>query len=485
MELDHVPQSTFLSPVYGDDNTPFITEQEMRANVDLIDADIERLKSLLSFRLQNTSDPTDADKEYFPSRWPVGPTSLPYGALTQNLKGEERLLLLLSLLPHYAPEALNAMVASVQKGVIIEHPHLRGNVNHVSLDYIPTLQTILFLMSGTDKSEQQSSYRRLMFDGTLLKQQVVSLQPFLPNEPVRSDRELIPEIAGEYVQYLLHGRIPRPDFGKNFPAKLLTTNKNWDQLILNQHTTRQVELLIDWIEYGTAFTQESVGYFGPGYPALFFGPPGTGKSMTAALIGKRCGVHVYRVDASRIVSKYIGETEKNIVQLFNRMKMENQRHEKKAVLFFDEADVLFSKRTEVKDAKDKWANMETSVLLPLVEEYDGLVIVATNLERNLDDAMDRRFQLKIKFPFPKYEDRLLVWKNALPPSYQYPNSKAAEKLAQYHLSPAAIINVLKGCCLQARKNGTQVLVTKDLDYYIKTEFAKSGLTPHWDNLPSK
>jgi SpoVK/Ycf46/Vps4 family AAA+-type ATPase len=183
-----------------------------------------------------------------------------------------------------------------------------------------------------------------------------------------------------------------------------------------------------------------------------------------------------------VVSKYIGETEKNLVQLFQRMKVENERHDKKPILFFDEADVLFSKRTEVKDAKDKWANMETSVLLPLIEEYQGLAIIATNLEHNLDEAMDRRFQLKIKFPSPAYAERLKVWKLALPPAFQYPSANACAELARYKLSPASIMNVLKGGCLQARKRGSYLLTGKDMQYYISLEFAKSGLTPSWDNV---
>lgn len=137
----------------------------------------------------------------------------------------------------------------------------------------------------------------------------------------------------------------------------------------------------------------------------------------------------------------------------------------------------------IKDSKDKWANLETSVLLPLVEEYDGLVIVATNLEHNLDPAMTRRFQQKIKFPFPAYPERLKIWEMGLPPTFSYANPAAGLKLAQYKLSQAAIINVLKGGCIQAKKRGSNTVMGQDLDHGIRLEFAKSGLTPSWDNLP--
>ncbi|HET6990955.1 MAG TPA: ATP-binding protein, partial [Bacteroidia bacterium] len=347
--------------------------------------------------------------------------------------------------------------------------------------FIPTLQTILFACAGTDKAEQQLSYRELALEGSLLKRQIVTLRSFEYSEPVISDKELIPDLAEEYVHFILQGRQPRPDFGKNFPAKILVTDKGWDQLVLNPFTRKNIDLLIDWVENSVSFSEQTKKFFNPGYPALFFGPPGTGKSLTAALIGKHCGLNVFRVDASRIVSKYIGETEKNLVALFERMKLENDRQSKKPILFFDEADVLFSKRTEVKDAKDKWANMETSVLLPLIEEYGGLVVVATNLEYNLDPAMDRRFQLKIKFPALSYTERILIWEKGLPPAYSYPSPNSAAELARYKMTPASIINVLKGGCMQAHKRGSTIVTGKDMEYFISLEFAKSGLTPSWEN----
>lgn len=459
----------------------FLEGEMLRRNIETIEADIKLLRNLINFRLSPSDSQLDQKSVL---DWPSHqPSNGPYSDFVHDLSIEEWVLLLIALLPHYSPRIQRELVASVQDGLLITNPHLGGYVKRSSIQFIPSLETVIFLCAGTDMEAQHLCYRKLIFEGQLIKRQIISLNPFIQNEPVLSDKELIPELAEEYVQYLLHGRAPRPDFGKNFPAKLLTTNKNWDQMVLMPFTKREVELLIDWVEHGEALSDESKGHFGPGYPALFFGPPGTGKSLTAALIGKRCGLNVFRVDASRVVSKYIGETEKNLVQLFERMKVENQNKGKRSVLFFDEADVLFSKRTEVKDAKDKWANMETSVLLPLIEEYDGLVIIATNFEHNLDEAMDRRFQLKIKFPTPSYQERILIWQKALPSAYNYPTPDSTQQLARYKLSPAAINNILKGGCLQARKRGSQTIIAKDLEYFISMEFAKSGLTPSWENIP--
>jgi len=481
MEHDHDFQdSPSIHPFNAQFENALMDETALRANVNAINEDIHTLRQIFAARLDETGD-----QDNIALVWNKAEHDGPYADLCSDLSGAERALLLFSLLPHYAPEVLRELVSTVQHGLIITNFHVGGYVKRTSQQFIPTLQTILFACAGSDKARQQLVYRELVLEGSLMKKQIVSLSSLESSEPVLSDRELLPELAEEFVQFLLQGRQPRPDFGKNFPAKLLTTDRNWDQLILSQHTRKSVDLLIDWVEHGTLFSKQNKGFFAPGYPALFFGPPGTGKSLTAALIGKQCGLNVFSVDASRVVSKYIGETEKNLVQLFERMKLENERQLKKPILFFDEADVLFSRRTEVKDAKDKWANMETSVLLPLIEEYGGLVIVATNLEHNLDGAMDRRFQLKIKFPSLAFRDRIAVWKAALPPLYSYPNEAAAEQLARYKLSPAAIVNVLKGGCIQAHKRGSKIVTGKDLEYYIHLEFAKTGLTPSWENAASK
>lgn len=470
-----------------ENESPLLKNEELRKNIEVIGRDIEYLKHLFKTRCEETNKTISVYENGFGEiEWPVSETDQgPYAEFKAKLSACEQTLLLVSLLCQFAPEVFREMTEGIQNGLTIAHPHVGGYIKHSSLQFVPSFQTVLFIYAGADKTAQQLCYRELIMEGSLVRKQIISLMPFDHTEPVISDKELIPDLAEEYVHYLLQGRQPRPDFGKNFPAKLLTTDKNWDQLVLNHHTKRGVELLIDWVNHGVAFSENVKGYFLPGYPALFYGPPGTGKSLSAALIGKQSGLNVFRVDASRVVSKYIGETEKNLVQLFERMKLENERQTKKPILFFDEADVLFSKRTEVKDAKDKWANMETSVLLPLIEEYGGLVIVATNLEYNLDPAMDRRFQLKIKFPSLLYKDRITIWEKGLPPAFSYPTPGSAAQLARYKLSPASIINILKGGCMQAHKRGSTVVMGKDLEYFISLEFAKSGLTPSWENVNSE
>ena len=147
---------------------------------------------------------------------------------------------------------------------------------------------------------------------------------------------------------------------------------------------------------------------GKGLSALFAGPPGTGKSMAAEVIAGELRLDLYKIDLAHIVSKYIGETEKNLDRVFRAA--ENAT----VVLFFDEADALFGKRSEVKDSHDRYANIEIAYLLQKMEEYEGLAILATNLRQNLDEAFVRRLQFVVEFPFPDEAYRRRIWQVSFP-----------------------------------------------------------------------
>ncbi|MFI5910941.1 ATP-binding protein [Dactylosporangium sp. NPDC051541] len=149
---------------------------------------------------------------------------------------------------------------------------------------------------------------------------------------------------------------------------------------------------------------------GRGLSALLTGPPGTGKTMAVEVMAADLGLDVYKVDLSGVVSKYIGETEKNLARVFAQARSGN------AVLFFDEADALFGKRTEVSDAHDRYANIETSYLLQKMEEFEGLVVLATNLRQNLDEAFTRRVRFIVEFPFPDADSRRRIWRTLVPPA---------------------------------------------------------------------
>lgn len=179
-----------------------------------------------------------------------------------------------------------------------------------------------------------------------------------------------------------------------------------------------------------------------GYRSLFYGPPSTGKTLAATLIGKKNNMDVYQVDLSMIVSKYIGETEKNLAKVFDLAENRNW------ILFFDEADALFGKRTSANTSNDRHANQEVAYLLQRIEDFPGTVILATNLRSNIDEAFSRRFQSVIYFPMPSKELRAELWRKMLPEEWIGENSEELVEVAsESELSGGSITNVVRRCAL--------------------------------------
>jgi hypothetical protein len=205
-----------------------------------------------------------------------------------------------------------------------------------------------------------------------------------------------------------------------------------------------------------------------GVTVLFAGPPGTGKTMAAEIIAAELGLDLYKIDLSTIVSKYIGETEKNLEKIFNEAQSSN------AILLFDEADAIFGKRSEVKDAHDRYANIEISYLLQRMEAYDGVTILATNLRANLDEAFTRRLQFAVDFPFPEEADRLRIWQTLFPPGVPRDAELDFGLLARrFKLAGGNIRNVIVSAAFLAAANGCQVTM-KHLLHGTRRELQKMG-----------
>ncbi len=190
-------------------------------------------------------------------------------------------------------------------------------------------------------------------------------------------------------------------------ARKINPKYTWDDIVLPSDQMNQLGEICNQAKYRHIVYGEW-GFdrklsLGKGLNALFSGPSGTGKTMAAEVISNELHLDLYKIDLSQVVSKYIGETEKNLDRIFHEAKTSN------AILFFDEADALFGKRSEVKDAHDRYANIEIGYLLQKMEEYDGMTILATNLRQNMDEAFVRRMQVIVEFPFPDEEYRRRIW----------------------------------------------------------------------------
>ncbi len=202
----------------------------------------------------------------------------------------------------------------------------------------------------------------------------------------------------------------RPPVNASLPgATLVQTKVGWDDLVLPPDRMIMLREFLLWITHKQRVVEEWGGQDCGGPVALFSGPSGTGKTLAAAVMANELGWPLYRVDLGRLVSKYIGETEKNLNRLFDAA------HGQSMILQFDEADSLFSKRGEVKEARDRYANMEVSHLLARIESHQGPVILTTNLRKQIDPAFARRFQLVVEFPRPDEAARKKLWEKLLPP----------------------------------------------------------------------
>jgi SpoVK/Ycf46/Vps4 family AAA+-type ATPase len=207
---------------------------------------------------------------------------------------------------------------------------------------------------------------------------------------------------------------------------------------------------------------------GKGLNILLAGPPGIGKTMSAEIIAGELGLDLYRIDLSCVVSKYIGETEKNLSKIFKEAETGN------CILFFDEADALFGKRTEVRDSHDRYANIEINYLLQKMDEYNGIVLLATNMRKNLDTAFTRRLHHVVEFPFPDEKYRGLIWKNAFPGNTPKADDIDYNFLAgKFKLAGGNIKNIAVNSAFLASANGGKVNM-ESIILALKREYQKMG-----------
>lgn len=380
---------------------------------------------------------------------------------------EEFLILMLALIPHLKPGFLSKIIADYlpEGGDFPEFGGVKAT-NHRGI--LPTGETAQFILAGDDFGKRLEVQRILSSDHWFAQKQILWLGPVSEGEPAMSGRLIVePEI----VESLTIGIVSKPRFSIEFPAEYIETEMEWEDLVLHPNTLRQIHEIENWIQHNDTLLQDwgMKKKIKPGYRALFYGPPGTGKTLTATLLGKYTGKDVFRIDLSRVVSKYIGETEKNLSRLFDKSENKNW------ILFFDEADALFGKRTDIRDAHDKYANQEVAYLLQRVEGCSGLVILATNRRDNIDDAFVRRFQAIIHFPMPRPEERYELWCKTFPPQIEITEDIDWRQIAaRFELAGAGILNVTHYCALEVLANRSRCLDLKRLEAAISREYIKEG-----------
>lgn len=255
-------------------------------------------------------------------------------------------------------------------------------------------------------------------------------------------------------------------------SQKITSKHTLEDIILEKDQKNQLKEIIlqfknrEKIYYEWGFDEKIS--LGKGMNILFFGPSGTGKTMSAEIIAHELELDLYKIDLSNIISKYIGETEKNLSKIFNEAKSSN------AILFFDEADAIFGKRSQVKDAQDRYANIETGYLLQKMEEYEGIIILATNLRKNMDNAFIRRIHFAVEFDLPKKEQRLEIWKNIFPQKAPLSKDIDFNFLAEnIKIAGGNIKNIALNAAFLASENKNQITM-KDIILAIRREYQKIG-----------
>lgn len=408
---------------------------------------------------------SESVKAYEVAKWNNG--ELKHFVLDNKLNEAEVTILLLALVPHILPDHFTGIIAEYlpNGGDFPDFGGVKGK-NHRGI--LPTGETVLYILAGRDIEKRMEVAKLFDEEHLFFQKNVLNIEPVPAGEPKMSGRLIMDE---EYVDLFTSGKVSKPKLSSDFPAQRISTKQEWKDLVLKEKTLEEIKELETWLNYN----EQLMGEWGmrdkikPGFRVLFYGPSGTGKTMTTCLLGKYTGRDVYRVDLSMVISKYIGETEKNLSGLFNKAEHKNW------ILFFDEADSLFGKRTNVRDAHDKYANQEVSYLLQRIEAHNGLVILASNMKGNIDSAFTRRFNAFVEFAPPEVNERLRLWQIYMPKNNKVHKNIDLKELAKnYELTGANIVNIIHYAGLLSIQKGNATLNKETLLAGIRKEYKKEG-----------
>ncbi len=385
-----------------------------------------------------------------------------------QLSVAERLLLLLALCPHLQPDLLDPLLV-INATTNRNFSCFGGAPTSGAQPFLPTGETALWLLADGDLAGRFEVLQLFATTHVFQMEQVLRLET-QPQQTTFMGGQLT--VGEQWIQRFCMGQMSGPTFSAEFPAQEVHTAMEREDIVLNPATWSSVDEILEWLDYKDRF-EALPGMkkrMRPGYRALFFGPPGTGKTMVACWLGKRTGRPVYRIDLSMVVSKYIGETEKNLAHIFRKASAHNW------ILFFDEADALFGRRTQVSSSNDRHANQEVSFLLQRVESYDGLVILASNFKDNMDEAFTRRFDLMAHFTMPTPYQRMELWQSVFSPALPIdPTIDVFALSKKYELAGGNIANVVRYATMKALRAGAVVVEEAFIVEGVKKEMTKLGI----------
>jgi len=426
---------------------------------------LDYLSKVINFRLDNELKNV---RSIFPKLGKIECNSTLLNFIIQNkLTEAETILLLIALVPHVSPNFYSKIISTYYPNGT-DFPEFGGIKGKNHRGILPTGETVLYILAGNNLNARAEIAGMFEDSHLFARKNVLWLEYTGDSEPRMSGQLIMDE---EYVDLFTTGKISKPKLSSDFPAERITTELDWGYLVLPEKTISEIKEIETWLNFNDILLNDwqMKGKIKPGFRVLFYGPPGTGKTLTAGLLGKSSGRDVFRIDLSMVVSKYIGETEKNLSRLFDKAA------NKDWILFFDEADSIFGKRTNVRDAHDKYANQEVSYLLQRIETHAGLVILASNLKSNIDTAFTRRFNVMVEFENPGTAERKLLWENYLPSKIKLGAGVELENIARkYELTGANIVNVIHYAGLKTLEEKSDTISLENLMIAIRKEYIKEG-----------
>ena len=445
----------------------------MMNNKSLIEQDLAWLEACVEYRVQNFLNPQDNENTDTLSQ-PQAPVFDPtendfYSQFLRqsNLSDPERLIVVMALVPEIQPQIFDVFMiknTDTNQGFSEFGGYKLGSFS----GFIPDIRTALFVLAGDNLTEQFKLHPLFEQESQLFSLDILT-EHAEKNGPQKHQRL---QLSDKALAQILSGK-QSADLGRNFPAREITTSLRWSNLVLPDSTELQLKELMAWLQMQNRWNQKAKDQnramaqdIYKGYRCLFYGPPGTGKSLTASLLGKKAGSKVYRVELSQLVSKYIGETEKNMEQVFK------QAEANQWILFFDEADALFNQRTAVSNSNDRSANQQVAYLLQRIESCTATVILATNLKENIDPAFARRFQSMVYFPMPEKKQRAKLWRSLFGTGWQFDDGVRFNELGKYDLAGGSMNNVIRYASLMAMQRDSNEIQYTDIMEGVRREYAK-------------
>lgn len=412
------------------------------------------LEEVITWRINNSSEDFNTGAPEFSANDHEG-FQLGNYISGKGLAHQEVIILLMALLPRLDPALLKRMYLEFPNSELFDF----CATNDSGRLFYPTIQAVQYILGGDSISGRLKALDYFGPDSVMMKEELIA---FSVHDHIAMNSQI--SVHQEAFNAIIFGLELLPKMSNDFPAEQLNTRRSWADLILPQATLQELQSIEAWYHSSRILMEEwdMQKKLKPGFRVLFYGEPGTGKTLAASLLGKYTKRPVFRVDVSMLVSKYIGETEKQLAKLFDKAENKNW------ILFFDEADAIFGKRTSVKDAHDKYANQEVSYLLQRIETFSGLIILASNFKNNMDKAFTRRFHSCIPFNNPKYEERLRIWQQNLPEQLQLEDIDLEQIARRYELTGSNIMNIIQDISLKT-------IASKEPGYKVNSDMLLEGI----------